>query len=615
MPVALYLRPQPRAFFLLTDTHALVFRQPTASETKASRSVVVAEFLPLDEIDMGDLIPAGRSRSIEGVLGVTSVPTGESSISRQVDCDSSNHLTFAERSPVPEIFLLLVSASTPLSPMLPSSSLRPARVVSVEFHSLSSNFWDSPDLVQTVPDYDYDEQYPTYTTTQSNAQSLASQQGIENPCTGMRKYLESGGFFYAEGVKWDISTRMGETNWIQTERGVETVGHPLESYDERFVWNSTLLTPLLAFRSGLPSETRELLDRQALIIPVIQGFCGSAPLPSGRWGDDGQPEVAALGMISRLSWKRAGARFRTRGIDDDGQVANFVETELILATDSVTLSYTQVRGSVPLFWQQPNAGLGTLQQKVEITRVCPLLLCCAHGSCQPPQASQPAFDKHFIDLLEHYHSVHAVNLLGQKDAEAMLSAAYSEHLVSLQKTLEKTPSSEKAAMDANKRGTVSLTPYDFHASVRASGTEGVKYDFSARLGEVVRSMRNFGWTAVDSTTGQIIELQNGIFRVNCLDWYAETSPLGPHADDSLDRTNYVQDVISSITLSRFLESIGSPLLNNPAVWSAHRALWADNGDRLSKIYAGTGALNTSATRSGRKTFAGLLSDATKSVGR
>lgn len=40
-----------------------------------------------------------------------------------------------------------------------------------------------------------------------------------------------------------------------------------------------------------------------------------------------------------------------------------------------------------------------------------------------------------------------------------------------------------------------------------------------------------------------------------------------------------------------------------------------NGDSLSNIYVGTGALNTSFTRSGKKSFAGLLSDATKSVGR
>ena len=40
-----------------------------------------------------------------------------------------------------------------------------------------------------------------------------------------------------------------------------------------------------------------------------------------------------------------------------------------------------------------------------------------------------------------------------------------------------------------------------------------------------------------------------------------------------------------------------------------------NGDSLAKIYAGTGALNTSFTRSGKKTLAGVLSNATKSVGR
>lgn len=183
----------------------------------------------------------------------------------------------------------------------------------------------------------------------------------------MKKYIESGGFFYAQDTKWDISTRMGETNWIQAERG--QAEHPLETFDERFIWNASLLAPFIAFRSGLPSDAREKLDDQALLIPVIQGYVGSMPISTGEWADDGRPEVAALGMISRLSWKRAGARFRTRGIDDDGQVANFVETEVILATASTTYSWAVVRGSVPLFWQQPSQGLGTLQQKVEITRV------------------------------------------------------------------------------------------------------------------------------------------------------------------------------------------------------------------------------------------------------
>lgn len=36
-----------------------------------------------------------------------------------------------------------------------------------------------------------------------------------------------------------------------------------------------------------------------------------------------------------------------------------------------------------------------------------------------------------------------------------------------------------------------------------------------------------------------------------------------------------------------------------------------NGDALSKIYVGTGAINTSFTRTGKKSLAGMLSDASK----
>lgn len=365
MPATLYIRPQPRAFFLLTTTHALVFRQPDASETKASRGVVVAEFLPIDEVDVRGLVRASRTRTVEGVLGVTSVPTGK------LQCTERGADPLLDRSPVPEIFLVLVSGATPLSPLLPGSTLRPSRVISVEFHSLSSSFWDPPEFAiasNPLNDYDVDDvQMSSGYTAQSSTQSQAALQGVENPCNGMRRYIESGGFFFAEGSKWDISSRMGETNWVQAEKG--QAQHPLETYDERFVWNSTLLAPFLAFRSGLPDETRRTLDEQSLLIPVIQGFCGSSPVSSGAWTPGGRPDVASLAIISRLSWKRAGARFRTRGIDDDGQVANFVESETILALGSVCVSYVQVRGSVPLFWQQPSQGLQTLQQKVELTRV------------------------------------------------------------------------------------------------------------------------------------------------------------------------------------------------------------------------------------------------------
>lgn len=115
-----------------------------------------------------------------------------------------------------------------------------------------------------------------------------------------------------------------------------------------------------------------------------------------------------------------------------------------------------------------------------------------------------------MELLHHYHSVYAINLLGQKDAEAMLSASYSDHLESLKHTLDR--------VTADQSHPVELLPYDFHATVRTHGHEGVRYDFGTRLREIVVARQNFGWTAVDSQFGQIVEQQKGVFRVNCLDW-------------------------------------------------------------------------------------------------
>uniref|UniRef100_A0A2C9LFQ1 Phosphatidylinositol-3-phosphatase SAC1 n=1 Tax=Biomphalaria glabrata TaxID=6526 RepID=A0A2C9LFQ1_BIOGL len=58
-------------------------------------------------------------------------------------------------------------------------------------------------------------------------------------------------------------------------------------------------------------------------------------------------------LISRLSCERAGTRFNVRGTNDDGNVANFVETEQVIFLDEEIASFVQTRGSIPLFWEQP----------------------------------------------------------------------------------------------------------------------------------------------------------------------------------------------------------------------------------------------------------------------
>ena len=59
-------------------------------------------------------------------------------------------------------------------------------------------------------------------------------------------------------------------------------------------------------------------------------------------------------LISRRSSARAGTRFHSRGIEESGNVSNFVETEMVVSfnNDSCTFSHMQIRGSIPLFWSQ-----------------------------------------------------------------------------------------------------------------------------------------------------------------------------------------------------------------------------------------------------------------------
>ena len=77
----------------------------------------------------------------------------------------------------------------------------------------------------------------------------------------------------------------------------------------------------------------------------------------------------------------------------------------------------------------------------------------------------------------------------------------------------------------------------------------------------------------------------------------------------------MQDILSRLSLEQFILGAHRHWIHSNALWGFHRELWAENGDALSKIYAGTGALNTSFTRTGKRTLAGVLSDATKSVSR
>jgi hypothetical protein len=70
----------------------------------------------------------------------------------------------------------------------------------------------------------------------------------------------------------------------------------------------------------------------------------------------------AWGLITRRSRHRPGTRYFSRGIDAEGHVSNFVETEQLVLYDGPSsaqaiegkteLSYVQTRGSIPVYWTQ-----------------------------------------------------------------------------------------------------------------------------------------------------------------------------------------------------------------------------------------------------------------------
>lgn len=57
-------------------------------------------------------------------------------------------------------------------------------------------------------------------------------------------------------------------------------------------------------------------------------------------------------IMCNLSFLVKGMRYKRRGVDADGHVANYVETEQLIHVHSHTLSFVQTRGSVPVFWSQ-----------------------------------------------------------------------------------------------------------------------------------------------------------------------------------------------------------------------------------------------------------------------
>lgn len=534
-----------RSIAIVASSHALVLRPNIQSgdpSLQASTKCMV-NFSSRSNYDLSHYHPL-TPRPIFGTLGLISVGR--------------------------DVFLCVVTQAIRVANVRPGETVE--RIGNVEFFCLNNSMYDDT--------YTMD----LYKTGMDAADLSRKEPALDHPCQDLQKLLGDGSFYY--------STDFDLTNRLQ-DRSVDAGEFDIENFDDAYLWNSFMIRPLLDFRSRLLEHDREALDASRILTSAIRGFCQTLSIPQSsaplRAIDSGLP--SALTVISRLSCRRAGTRFNSRGIDDDGNVANSVETETIYwSPRGILFSYAQVRGSVPVFWEQA-AGLKPGQQKITITRL--------------RDGTQPAFDAHFDELEQNYGAVHVLNLLSQtKISESELTEMYRDCIehCHLRHRGEIQSEDDHALLRA--------TYYDFHAETK--GPEGyvAAQAIQRYISDSVDGFAYFLAEPVDDYSASITRIQpperltvvlqqEGIFRTNCL--------------DCLDRTNLIQTIVSQLAVGVFLLQKGERAAQS--FWAHHDTLWADNGDALSKIYAGTGALKSSFTRHGKMSLAGAIADMRKSAER
>ncbi|XP_037322740.2 synaptojanin-1 isoform X15 [Pungitius pungitius] len=371
-----------------------------------------------------------------------------------------------------------------------------------------------------------------FRVTQTDFISLNNDPGDEDRIAEVRKVLNSGHFYFAwsaTGFSMDLS--------LNAHRRILE-----DTTDNRFFWNQSLHLHLKHYGVNCDDWLLRLM-------------CGGVEVRTIYAGH----KQAKACIFSRLSSERAGTRFNVRGTNDDGQVANFVETEQVIFLDDKVSSFIQIRGSIPLFWEQPGIQVGS--HRVKLSRGF--------------EANAPAFERHFTALRRLYGKQVIINLLGGKEGEHMLSKAFQSHLKASEHT-----------------SAVKMVNFDYHQNVKGGKADKLHSVLKPYLTKFIDECGFFYYTG---ETG-IVRTQGGTLRTNCL--------------DCLDRTNSVQAFFALEMLPKQLEEMG--LTEKPQLVArfqeVFRTMWSANGDSVSKIYAGTGALDG-------KAKAGKLKDGARSVTR
>ena len=391
-------------------------------------------------------------------------------------------------------------------------------------------------------------------------------------------FLERNPLYYSDKIDLTISI-------LNMRKKIETIpkSHIFKYTVSQYCWNYSMA---------------KCLDSEGMneyIYPVINGFFGERAI--SEYGEENDLHFI---LIGRKDDRRSGMRFLIRGADDNGNVANSVETEEILTyrddEGNINIcSFIELRGSIPLIWtQEPNLQLNP--------KICPK---------DDFSSNCEVFKMHIEELMENYGSVCCVNLIDQKRDQKIIGNYYNNIVQNYK--------------DGNKdrANLLNFVWFDFHSECKKMKYENIKKLFKTK--SFKECLNEFNFTHLtyrkekleedykDNKIDDIligkrlledIKLQKGIFRTNCI--------------DSLDRSNVVQSVIGRYFLFMILSECGFSNVKpsdddvfrkfQGSFESTFKLLWADHGDGLSLAYSGTGALKSDFVRTGKRTIMGNLKD-------
>ncbi|KRZ36453.1 Phosphatidylinositide phosphatase SAC2 [Trichinella pseudospiralis] len=361
-----------------------------------------------------------------------------------------------------------------------------------------------------------------------------------------RLFNEYHAFFYCQ--KTDLTRSMIEL--------VENVDRSTTSLENsRFCWNSSLVRMLTSGNGNDGSPSAGELFEQGWVWPIICGFAAVEQLDP----------VTTLALISRRSVLQAGPRNLKRGMDSQGNCANYVETEQIVAAFGHVSSFVLVRGSIPAFWSHTGK-LHEPRPEILATKA----------------ETMPAFKRHVEQQLAVYGApLVFVNLVDPTGREKALDDTFLN-----------------LVLKCNDDRLV-FVAFDYNTRCGLTRMENLRMLLDG-MRQQIQDMR-FAW--IDKN-GQAACKQNGVFRVNCV--------------DCLDRTNLVQTAIAKLKLEEQLRKFGVLLPEvelDQSMEKKFRTIWADNGDRLSCQYAGTDAMKGHCTRTGKLNFSAVLKDGYISISR